>query len=67
MSGRHFDGGGREERTGYARAGRNGSRIAVSGTTAEGSEGAALYPGNAHRQTLAALQRALEAVRWAVR
>lgn len=63
MGARHLDGTGWEERAGYARAAREGTRIAVSGTTAHGPDGAALYPGDTYRQTRHCLRVALEAVR----
>lgn len=62
MGERHLDGTGWEERAGYARAAREGTRIAVSGTTAHGPDGAALYPGDTYRQTRCCLERALQAV-----
>lgn len=51
---RYRDGGGWEELAGYSRAARRGSRIAVSGTTADGVD--------TYAQTLSALHRALSAV-----
>jgi enamine deaminase RidA (YjgF/YER057c/UK114 family) len=63
MGERHLDGTGWEEQAGYARAAREGTRIAVSGTTAHGPDGAALYPGDTYRQTRHCLDRALRAVR----
>lgn len=59
---RHFDGGGWEDDAGYARAVRAGDRILVSGTTAHGADGAALYPDDTYRQALASLEHALAAV-----
>lgn len=57
------DGSGWEEAAGYSRGARRLSRIAVSGTTATGSDGHAIHPGDTYRQTRAALERALVAVR----
>jgi enamine deaminase RidA (YjgF/YER057c/UK114 family) len=48
---------------GYSRAARRGRRVAVSGTTATGPDGAALHPGDTYRQARHALQDALAAVR----
>jgi enamine deaminase RidA (YjgF/YER057c/UK114 family) len=42
---------------------RRSGHIAVSGTTATGPDGGALHPGDTYRQTLAALDRAIKAVR----
>lgn len=63
------DGGGRRVRTGsafeqlasYSRAARCGEMIAVSGTAAMDASGNALHPGDAYRQTKAALELALAA------
>lgn len=63
MGQRHLDGSGWEEQAGYARAAREGTRIAVSGTTAHGSDGSALYPGDTYRQARWCLDHAVEAVR----
>ena len=63
MGSRYRDGGGWEEAAGYSRAARRGSRILVSGTTATGPDGGALHPGDTYGQTLAALRRALQAVK----
>lgn len=57
------DGTGWEEAAGYSRGARRLNRIAVSGTTATGPDGRALYPGDTYRQAHAALERALTAVR----
>lgn len=59
---RFRDGGGWENEAGYARAARRGSRIAVSGTTADAPDGGAAHPGDTYAQTKAALERALAAV-----
>jgi enamine deaminase RidA (YjgF/YER057c/UK114 family) len=47
---------------GYSRAARRGRRVAVSGTTATGPDGAALHPGDTYRQARRALQDALAAL-----
>jgi enamine deaminase RidA (YjgF/YER057c/UK114 family) len=60
---RHRDGGGWEDQAGYARAVRRFGHIAVSGTTATGADGRALYPGDTYGQTRAALERALTATK----
>ena len=61
MSTRHHrDGGGWEAAAGYARAVRRGRRIEVSGTTVPGRGPEA--EGETHRQTAAAIDRALAAV-----
>jgi enamine deaminase RidA (YjgF/YER057c/UK114 family) len=57
------DGSGWEEYAGYSRGVRRSGRIAVSGTTATGPDGNALYPGDTYRQTRAALERAVSAIR----
>jgi enamine deaminase RidA (YjgF/YER057c/UK114 family) len=57
------DGLGWEAEAGYSRAARRGNLIAVSGTTATGPDGAALYPGDTFAQTRDALERALNAVK----
>jgi enamine deaminase RidA (YjgF/YER057c/UK114 family) len=59
---RFRDGGGFEVEAGYSRAARAGRRIAVSGTTATGPDGAALHPGDTYLQAREALRRALDAV-----
>lgn len=59
---RYRDGSPWEEKAGYSRAVRHGDTIAVSGTTAHDSDGSALHPGDAFRQTRTALERALRAV-----
>lgn len=62
MATRYRDGRGWEERAGYSRAVRRGDRIAVSGTTADDSDGRPIHPGDVHGQARAALQQALAAV-----
>jgi enamine deaminase RidA (YjgF/YER057c/UK114 family)/ketosteroid isomerase-like protein len=59
---RFRDGAGWEEQAGYSRAARQGSAIAVSGTTAHGPDGSALYPGDTYAQTAECLRRAVAAV-----
>jgi enamine deaminase RidA (YjgF/YER057c/UK114 family) len=54
------DAGGFGESAAYSRAVRSGPHVAVSGT-APLSEGRLLHPGDAYRQTQAAIQRALAA------
>jgi enamine deaminase RidA (YjgF/YER057c/UK114 family) len=51
-----------QETAGYARAARQGTRIAVSGTTASGPDGAVLHPGDTYRQTVEAIATGLRAV-----
>ena len=51
-----------QESAGYARAARRGGRIAVSGTTSSGPDGAVLHPGDSHRQTVEAIAKGLRAV-----
>ena len=63
MTRRHRDGTGWEQQAGYSRAVRRLGHIAVSGTTATAADGGALHPGDTYRQTLAALDRAIAAVR----
>jgi enamine deaminase RidA (YjgF/YER057c/UK114 family) len=62
MTRRHRDGGGWEELAGYSRAVRRFGHIAVSGTTATGSDGRAEHDGDTHGQALVALQRSIAAV-----
>lgn len=59
---RFRDGGGWEQEAGYSRGIRRATRIEVSGTTASGPDGRALWPGDTGRQARAALERALIAV-----
>lgn len=59
---RYRDGSPWETKAGYSRAVRHGDTIEVSGTTAHDTDGSALYPGDAFRQTRTALERALRAV-----
>jgi enamine deaminase RidA (YjgF/YER057c/UK114 family) len=63
MTRRHRDGTGWEQQAGYSRAVRRFGHIAVSGTTATGGDGGALHPGDTYRQTVAALERAITAVK----
>jgi len=51
-----------QDTAGYARGARRGSRIAVSGTTASGPDGAALHPGDTFGQAAEAIARGLRAV-----
>ena len=51
-----------QEKAGYARGARRGSRIAVSGTTSSGPDGAVLHPGDTYRQTTEAIAKGLRAV-----
>ena len=60
---RHRDGTGWEQTAGYSRAVRRFGHIAVSGTTANGPDGVALHPGDTYRQAVAALDRAISAVK----
>lgn len=64
MSGpiRYRDGGPWESIAGYSRGVRRGKRIAISGTTAHGTDGSALHPGDAYGQTRLALERVVQAV-----
>lgn len=59
---RFRDGTGWEEAAGYSRAARQGSSIAVSGTTAHGPDGSTLHPGDTYAQTVECLRRAVAAV-----
>ena len=56
------EGAGFEERMGYARAVRHGSRIAVSGTGDVAADGTIGHPDDAEGQARAALERAVAAV-----
>ena len=51
-----------QESAGYARAARRGGRIAVSGTTSSGPDGAVLHPGDTYRQAAEAFGKGLRAV-----
>ena len=51
-----------QDTAGYARAARRGSRIAVSGTTSSGPDGAVLHPGDTYRQAAEAFGKGLRAV-----
>jgi enamine deaminase RidA (YjgF/YER057c/UK114 family) len=51
-----------QDMAGYARAARREGRIAVSGTTSSGPDGAVLHPGDTYRQTAEAITRGLRAV-----
>lgn len=57
------DGTGWQEVGGYSRAVRRGEVIAVSGTTANGPDGAALFPGDTYAQTRHCLDQVLAAIR----
>lgn len=59
---RFRDGTGWQEIGAYSRAVRRGDLIAVSGTTAHGPDGAALFPGDTYGQTLHCLRATLHAV-----
>jgi enamine deaminase RidA (YjgF/YER057c/UK114 family) len=59
---RYHSGTGWEREAGYARAVRRGRRIAVSGTTSNGPDGAGAFAGDTHAQTLQAFTLALKAV-----
>jgi len=51
-----------QDKAGYARAARRGTRIAVSGTTSSGPDGRVLHPGDSFGQTAEAIARALRGV-----
>ena len=51
-----------QDTAGYARAARRAGRIAVSGTTSSGPDGAVLHPGDAYRQTAEAIGKGVRAV-----
>ena len=51
-----------QDKAGYARGARRGTRIAVSGTTSSGADGGPLHPGDSYRQTLEALAKGIRAV-----
>jgi enamine deaminase RidA (YjgF/YER057c/UK114 family) len=51
-----------QDTAGYARGARRGTRIAVSGTTSSGPDGAVLHPGDTYRQTTEAIAKGLRAV-----
>jgi enamine deaminase RidA (YjgF/YER057c/UK114 family) len=62
---RFTDDAGWQDAAGYSRAVRRGSFIMVSGTTAHGRDGAALYPGDTAAQAracMARIERALTAL-----
>lgn len=62
---RFTDDAGWQDAAGYSRAVRRGNIITVSGTTAHGPDGAALYPGDTGAQAracLARIERALTAL-----
>lgn len=59
---RYTDGSEWQELAGYSRAVRIGQLIAVSGTTASHADGSAQHVGDTYRQTLVALELALDAV-----
>jgi len=56
------DGTGWQEVGGYSRAVRHGDLVAVSGTTAHGPDGVALFPGDTYGQTRHCLEVVLGAV-----
>lgn len=63
MTRRHYrDGTAFEQTASYARAVRHGDLIAVSGTAATGSDGAALEPGDTYAQARICFERAIGAV-----
>ena len=51
-----------QDTAGYARAARQGTHIAVSGTTSSGPDGAVLHPGDTYRQAAEAIAKGLRAV-----
>lgn len=59
---RYTDGTAWQETAGYSRAVRRGNVIAVSGTTATGPDGAALFPGDTAAQARECLARVLHAL-----
>jgi enamine deaminase RidA (YjgF/YER057c/UK114 family) len=59
---RYTDSSGWQQQAGYSRAVRRGPVITVSGTTATGSDGAALCPGDTLGQARICLERVLGAV-----
>ena len=59
---RYTDGATWQETAGYSRAVRRGNVVAVSGTTATGPDGAALFPGDTLAQARECLARVLHAL-----
>jgi enamine deaminase RidA (YjgF/YER057c/UK114 family) len=59
---RFGDGSGWQEQAGYSRGVRRGNVITVSGTTATGPDGAALYPGDTGAQARVCLDRIEQAL-----